>query len=381
MTAKMNGGSSKSMNEAAKVQALSVGRRRRSLRMLDDHKITSGTTTTAVLEEKSEYVSLRNRTVSTTSSSSSDFEETEAESSVVMGSYNNWLIGSFISADISTLTGVCREAASRVASLFQFPSVDQILFSGFAVDDEHDDFYSSSSRQHDRERLRLPWEVRCAGEETYQEDHELKEKIHGLSFDDDNFLKPFKVAQLSACEVELNIEQCAGGGHKYYNAPGTFCFVLDGPHTQLAYQIMQVDPQLQATREKLLNVMPTTTTASAATKEANSNVCSGKCIIQSGDARETAFWKNYFYHCNETRISHLAMYDDSRDDTHHHMPTSAAATCSVGSSWWLPSSSSTGCPGLALLTSPAADENEEEDFKAFFQPAFPGQMVQYHEIE
>jgi hypothetical protein len=362
MTAKVIGGS-QTMNEAATVQAPTVGRRRRSLRQLDDHKIAGSGTTTA--EKSADYVSLRNRTISKSSSSSSDLEEPEAEpTAAIVGSYCNWLIGPFVSADISTLTGICRETVCRLASLFQFPSVDHILFSGFVVEDDthDDDFHSSSSRQNVLGRLRLPWEVRCVGEEEYQEDHELKEKIQGLSFDDDNFLKPFPVPALSAGEGALNLGQCLGG-RKYYNAPGTFCFVLDESHTQLACHIMQFDPQLQATRERLLDLMPTTIPTGTVSS------LSGKIVIQSGrDARETAFWKNYFYHCNETRISHLALYEDVRDET-QYIPRSAAATCIAGSSWWLP-----GCPGLALLTSPTADEQEEVEFKRF-QPAFPSQIV------
>lgn len=364
MTAKVNG-SKTIANEAVIVQALTVGRRRRPLSQLDDHKIARVMIT--ALEEKSEYVSLRKRTIST--SSSSDLDEQKAETTAAVGSYN-WL-GPF-SADISTLTGVCRETANRVASFFQFAQND-IVFTGFIA--EHD-----FSRHHP-DRLRLPWEVRCAGEETYQEDYELKEKIQGLSFDDENFLKPFNVTELSANDLELQ----SPGGHKYYNAPGTFCFVLDRPHTQLAYRIMQVDPQLRATRERLLNLPTATATAttSAATKErgsswsytsSNSNsACSGRSIIQSGSAQETIFWKNYFYHCNETRISHLALYEDTRDET----PMPSASTCIVGNSWL---SSATGCPGLTFMTSTTADEEEEENFK-LFQPAFPKQIIRYQEVE
>jgi hypothetical protein len=66
-----SGERSKTLNETAMVQrSLSVGRRRRSLRQLDDHKIASGTAT--AIEETSEYESLQNRTISTSTSSDAE---------------------------------------------------------------------------------------------------------------------------------------------------------------------------------------------------------------------------------------------------------------------------------------------------------------------
>jgi hypothetical protein len=232
----------------------------------------------------------------------------------------------------------------------------------------------SSSRNHP-DNLRLPWEVRCVGEETYHTDYELKEKIHKLSFDDDNFLKPFNLSELSARDLELNMGQ-APGGHKYYNAPGTFGFVLDVHHTQLAYRIMQVDHQLRTTRERLLNHISSTTMTAATCTSNYSSANSGSSMIQIGDAQETTFWKNYFYHCNETRISHLALYEDIRDETTLHMHS--ASTCNVGSSWL---TASTGCPGMTLMMSPTADEEEEMEDINRFQPAFPQPIVQHQEAE
>lgn len=106
------------------------------------------------------------------------------------------------------------------------------------------------------EALRLPWEIAQENGE-YQEDEELKEKIFLLSYQESSFLEPFTPSN----DDDDN---------------GAFC--LDEPRIQLIRNLLEMDENLASTHARL----------------------SGRSYI-----REAVFWRNYFYHCDQTREEHL----------------------------------------------------------------------------
>jgi hypothetical protein len=111
--------------------------------------------------------------------------------------------------------------------------------------------------------LRLPWETLVRGGadgEHYVEDEDLKRKILLLSDDESSFLAPYSASDDDEEEAEAE-------------SP----FVLDEPRIQLIRQLLEVDENLASTHARL----------------------SGRSRV-----RESAFWRNYFYHCGRVALAH-----------------------------------------------------------------------------
>ena len=105
--------------------------------------------------------------------------------------------------------------------------------------------------------LPLPWElVPVNREDCGMEDLQLKNKIQQLAEDDGNFLAPYSTKRDDDSEF------------------------LDEARIALIRRLLEVDDRLARTHARL----------------------SGR-----SDVRETLFWKNYFYHVEQTKASHSAM--------------------------------------------------------------------------
>ena len=113
--------------------------------------------------------------------------------------------------------------------------------------------------------LPLPWELPAVQdddeeedeeEDSYVEDSQLKDKILQLGENDDVFLGPFTTKREEDTEF------------------------LDEARIALIRRLLEIDDQLARTHARL----------------------SGR-----SDVRETLFWKNYFYHVEQTQASHTAL--------------------------------------------------------------------------
>lgn len=237
-------------------------------------EIEDDTTTTTAATEGIDKMDLQDSVLTTPTDTGSVSEDDNNNDG---GGVGHWLLGG-ISSDFRTLAKSLKEKAGGVAG-----GVADIFQRLYGPDDEHDELDA---------QLHLPWEIRHHhdqdqehgvndqnnnhdGEENgqqepknvvlYEEDLVLKEKIHALSAKEDTFLKPF-TADMVATEERF----------------------LDKPRIELVNRILQVDEQLRSTHARL----------------------SGRSNVQ-----ETMFWRNYFYHCSETRKIHLHMYhQEVRDD-------------------------------------------------------------------
>jgi hypothetical protein len=194
------------------------------------------------------------------------------------GGVGYWLFGGIIPIPLAKSL---KETAGGVAAFVHRSAVAAAR--EFQVDSGSDGDEEEEGVEHHirREQLRLPWEIRRYPEQqndssihddweeeneqkqeqqpsnnvavSYEEDMDLKEKIHALSAKEDTFLKPFTAASMDEER-----------------------FLLDKPRIELVNRIRQVDEQLGATHARL-----------------------------SGRVQEIVFWRNYFHHCQETRRMHL----------------------------------------------------------------------------
>lgn len=111
----------------------------------------------------------------------------------------------------------------------------------------------------DSSPLRLPWEIRdqTSNNNVYVEDGNLKEKILALSTNSSTFFDPYSTKNEEGEEEDTDE-----------------AFVFDEPRVQLIRRLLEIDDNLASMHAKL---------------------------SARSDVRETMFWRNYFYHCNQVR--------------------------------------------------------------------------------
>lgn len=115
----------------------------------------------------------------------------------------------------------------------------------------------ASDGEKSNDRMNLPWQI-SNRDEVLEEDSELKSRIFALSGEDQTFLHPHH----STSDDD----------------DGEEAFVLDDARVDLIRQLLEIDDKLASVHARL----------------------SGR-----NDIRETIFWKNYFYHVEETRKAFL----------------------------------------------------------------------------
>jgi len=166
-----------------------------------------------------------------------------------------WLGG--IGADFRSLAVSLRATAGGVAHVVKTCAIN-VAAEIAQLEDEEGANGSSG------ETLYLPWEVFNQETGEYQEDQDLKTKIFELSKDERNFFEPYSSKRNS----KNNEESDDDSGD----------FVLDDARVRVIRELLKMDPPLSAMHARL----------------------SGR-----SDIRETNFWRNYFFACDETREYHL----------------------------------------------------------------------------
>jgi hypothetical protein len=179
-----------------------------------------------------------------------------------------WLGG--IGADFRTIAVSLKHTAGGVAS---FVHRSALSVANEIAHMEEDMWERGSDKEPP---LRLPWEVQDGEVEgTYHEDSLLKEKILMLSQRKETFTTPFSLRG-SPDSAEKDDDDG---------------FILDGPRIHIINVLLSGDDDLSSQHARL----------------------SGR-----SDVQETAFWRNYFYHCDAVRREHLQQYEYEDDDTEEH---------------------------------------------------------------
>jgi len=214
-----------------------------------------------ILASKQQQQQIESASTSVTGGDSYSEEET-----------GSWLGG--IGADFRTLAVSLRETAGGVAS---FVKASAINVANEIAQLEDEDGVSrgchkhiaNSDRSGDGESiLHLPWEVPNE-EGEYQEDQELKTKIFALSTEERNFFEPYSATRK---------QSAYGDEGEDSDEDSSSDFVLDDNRVRIIRQLLKLDPPLSSMHARL----------------------SGR-----SDVRETTFWRNYFFACDETREYHL----------------------------------------------------------------------------
>jgi len=146
--------------------------------------------------------------------------------------------------------------------------------------------------EKDLETLSLPWEIsqKFDGDDVsvYITDEDLMEEILALSLLEKTFLEPFTSPAAGSLSSVDRSE-----------------FILDQPRINLIRRLLDIDDNLAATHARL----------------------SGR-----SDVRETIFWKNYFYHCEEARNKSLYRQNKSSQPRERSIEEEEIATDEVNSS-------------------------------------------------
>jgi len=154
--------------------------------------------------------------------------------------------------------------------------------------------YSSSSFDSSTikkpESLILPWEIcqelpqntTVKGKDdeipVYFTDTELMKKIFALSIHESTFLQPFS-------------NNSPDGNELQKPSLSSYCstFVMDEPRVKLIYRILDIDENLASVHSRLIGCVP--------------------------NSPDTAFWKNYFFHCERVRADELCRREKKNETT------------------------------------------------------------------